>query len=265
MRIAISGGMGFEEKLLSILKNFNIILVGAGYNLKSESFGSFKNVEFFSEFLTHNYLETFSDVDIFIDISQSNKSKYLISDFKAYYGKKCYLVFYENDWKIAVLSTKNAHFSFVKPYIKSIPFIALPGINLDNLMDFFLLEKDNFDKKEDFIFEIDKKEKIQLNFENFNIENYGFEFMNGQIADIVSVSCSDNSVAISPMNEVFIDLSTHKKYVSNFSKILKENPFFLEFKIEKYRVVLFRQGRVIVKGTKEKNTALFIYYNFIGN
>ncbi|MGC8765107.1 MAG: hypothetical protein ACP5QT_04400 [Brevinematia bacterium] len=265
MKIAISGGMGFERKLAEVLKNFNIILVGGRYDLQDENFERISGVEFFPEFLTYNYSEIFSDSDVLIDVSLSNKSHYLVSDFRLYYGKKAYIVFYDDVWKIAVLSSKVANLNFIKPYRRSLPFIMLPELNLNKVIEFFSEEIDNLTKEEDFLFDIEKKEKKALSFENFDISNYGFEFLNGEMEDITAVSCSDNSVAISPMNESPVDLKEFEKSISPFLKVARQNSFFIEFEVERFRVLLFRQGRVVVKGTKEKNTALYIYYKFVGN
>jgi len=260
MKIAISGGMGFEDALCKSLKGFPIMLVGSKYDLVNERFYAMNDVEFYPEFLTHNYSELFSQADVIIDVSVSNKAKYIASEVAAYFKKKSYVLIYNNGWKIYCLSNS---LNQILPYQKAKPFLTLPSIDVNEVVDFFLKEKDNFYNNEAFVYDLQSKEK------SFILEskddNFSYPFINGEISDIVSVSCSDNSVGISQLNDVSVDIEEFRTVISQFVKIQKKTPFFFEFKVGKYNVLFFRQFRVVVKGTKEKNTALWIFYNYVGN
>ena len=56
-----------------------------------------------------------------------------------------------------------------------------------------------------------------------------------------------------------------KEILPKENKILKENTFFLEFKAGCHSAIIFRQGRMVIRGTKEKNTGLYLYRKFIGS
>ena len=92
-----------------------------------------------------------------------------------------------------------------------------------------------------------------------------YRFLGGEMDDVVAVSCSDQSVAVTPMEEIKLDLDFYRGALKGAAKIIAQNPFYLEFRIFNLNVLLFRHGRLIVKGTKEKNTALAVYRRFIGN
>ncbi len=261
MNIGISGGSGLEEILFNF-KEFQITLVGSSFDISTEKFKFYENVTFYPEFLTHNYIEEFArSCDIYIDISPSNKIKYLVSDFASYFDKICYLLFYDSGWKIIKLSGKDSHLSFYKKYSPSLPYFLLPEVDRKVLNDFFLEEKINFLKRENFIFDLSLREKKSL---ILTKEDLTYDFLKGQFADVASVSCSDNSVAISQMNMREVNLNFYKEHLSKYFKLLKETPFFIEFKYERFRVLFFKQGRFIIKGTKEKNTAFYVFYNFFG-
>ncbi len=260
MKIGISGGTGLEKLIARILKDYPLLITASEYNLKKEKFESIPNVEFFPEFLNHNYIEEFGrNCDVYIDVSPSNKIKYLVSDFAQYFNKISYILFYNDGWKFLKLS-KNSHLSYYKEFSVSKPFISLPEIDREFLMS--ILEKENFTTEENWIYDLSKKEKKVLELSKKNEHN--FDFMKGQFADIASVSCSDNSVAISQMNSVNINLDFYKENLTKFMQLSKENPFFLEFKFERFKILIFKQGRFIIKGTKEKNTAFYIFYHFFG-
>lgn len=264
MKVAISGGMGFEDLLLKELSCYQIYLVGGSYDLTNERFENYTGCEFYPEFVTHNYYKIFSMVDVYIDISISNKSKFILADFVKNYGKVGYFLIFNNAWKIYKISFSGC-LRCVIEYKKSMPFFLLPEVNFKSVCDFFANEKDRFLRDENFSFDLLSGEKEKLHFDLHTKDHEDLSFMNGHLADVVSVSCGDNSVAVSPMDNRSLDLSFYKGCLSQRFRIVKESPFFIEFKVEKYRVLLFRQGRVVVKGTKEKNTALYIYYKYIGD
>ncbi|MCX7820796.1 MAG: hypothetical protein N2258_03880 [Brevinematales bacterium] len=263
MKIGISGGSGIEKEIIKAFQDFPVLVNGSSYNLKEEKFDIISNVEFFPEFLNHNYIEEFGrNCDVYLDFSPANKIKYLVSDFATYFDKICYILLYDESWKLLKLSGKNSHLSCYKKYSISLPFISLPKINIDSLMSILNEVKQNLNIKENWIYDLNSKEKKFLDFTE-KIE-HNFDFLKGQFADIASVSCSDNSVAISQMNSIEINLTYYKEKLSKFLKLTRETPFFIEFKYERFKILIFKQGRFIIKGTKEKNTAFYFFYHFFG-
>ena len=263
MKIVIVGGMGFERELVKLLSNFSIVLIGGKYDLKNESFYKLEGCEFFAEFVTENYYEIFSGGDVFIDISINNKSKYLTENFTRYYKKVSYILMFNDEWKIYKLD-ENGCINCIKSYNNTLPFILFPEVDRSKVLSFFESEKATLTDKENFCFDLTSAKKVRLDFSNCSPEHKNFDFMNGKMTDIASVSCGENLVVISPMNDVVIDLGRLKESLKNHVRIVKENMFFIEFKVEKFNVQIFRHGRMVVKGTKEKNTALYIYYNYAG-
>jgi hypothetical protein len=263
MKIIIVGGMGFEKELVSLFRDFSVVLIGGKYDLKKESFHRVDGCEFFSEFVTENYYEIFSGGDVFIDVSINNKSKYLTWNFTVYYKKICYILLFNDGWKIYKFD-ENGCLNCVKSYTSSLPYVLLPELESSKVICFFESEKVSLTGRENFCFDLTSGKKVEPDFSKCSSEHKNFDFMNGKMSDIVSVSCGENLVVVSPMNDVTIDLGRLKENLKNHVRILKENMFFLEFKVEKFNVQIFRHGRTVVKGTKEKNTALFIYYNYAG-
>ncbi len=280
MKIAVAGGIGIENSLINNLKGHKVYLVGCLFNIQKEKFVPPQDVEFTAEYITHNYRTIFSDFDLFIDITDNLKSKFLINDFAVKYQKNSIILFYDASWKVFIGSPQNACLHCILSYKKPDPPFLLPQIPEEK---FYSIVKRYLElpKKESFLFDLEKdSEKIVLKTDNCPVcgQNGGhYYFINGETADIVSVSCGDNSVSITPMNEVTIDLKQYREYFisqnkkndqclfqPNEIKIIKENPFFLEFRIAHINAVLFRQGRLVVKGTKDKSTAQFIYRRYIG-
>ncbi|MEM5878827.1 MAG: hypothetical protein QXF12_08195, partial [Candidatus Aenigmatarchaeota archaeon] len=214
MKIGISGGTGLEKLIARVLKDYPLLITAGKYDLRKEKFEPIENVEFFPEFLNHNYIEEFGrNCDIYIDVSPSNKIKYLVSDFAQYFNKICYILFYNDGWQFLKLSGKNSHLSYYKEFTISKPFALLPEIDRELLIS--ILEKEDFTTQENWVYDLSKKEKKIL---ELSKKENNFDFMKGQFADIASVSCSDNSVAISQMNNTLINLDFYKE---NLTRLMK--------------------------------------------
>jgi hypothetical protein len=267
MKIAIAGGMGFEKDLLEGLSGHKILLVGSGYDLKKEKFAHFGSVEFIGEFLTRGYEAFFSDYDIFIDFSESLKSKFIMNDMSVKFRKKFITPFFDRSWKAGVfmpggpclgccLEYKNPGPSFLIP-VHLMPLEACLSV---------IIEAVNKDALGSFFTDLRNGEAGEVKMSSSCKTSGGiYRFLGGEMDDVVAVSCSDQSVAVTPMEEIKLDLDFYRGALAGETKIISQNAFYLEFKIFHLNVLLFRHGRLIVKGTKEKNTALAIYRRFIGN
>ncbi len=265
MKIALAGGLGFEEDLLKGLAGHQLLLVGNSYNIKNEKFSLYKEAECIGEFVTRNYQSFFSEYDLYIDISESLKSKYLLNDFSIKFRKKYIALFFDQTWKAGVFFPEKGCLACYKDYQRPLPFFLNPGIDKEAAIN-AILSNCKPDQTESFVYSLDKGQKVSIPLlDNCLTSKGNLRFLPGEMEDVVSVSCGDNSVAVTPMNEVAIDLNYYKEILSKELKIIKQSPFYLEFKILHLSALLFKQGRLIVKGTKSKNTALAVYRKFIGN
>jgi len=89
-----------------------------------------------------------------------------------------------------------------------------------------------------------------------------FEFLKIKKSESVSVLC-DNSVQIVPPQSESLDL---RKIFDNLEGIYESdlNELMLTFEMDKKEITLFRNGRMIVKGTEDKGVARSIYYRVLG-
>ncbi|MGA2142490.1 MAG: hypothetical protein ABSG94_08700 [Brevinematales bacterium] len=268
MRIAIAGGMGFEKELLEGLKGHKILLVGSCYDLKREKFfNPDSGVEFIGEFLTRGYEAFFSDYDIFIDVSESLKSKFIMNDLSVKFGKKYISLFFDGLWKLGVFMPGFSCLECFMEYKNPGPSFLVPMLSfpLDACLS-KIIEAVDKDDTVSFCTELQNGD-ISIVGLSASCKTSGglYRFLGGEMDDVVAVSCSDQSVAVTPMEEIKLDLDFYRIVLKGEAKIIAQNTFYLEFKIFNLNVLLFRHGRLIVKGTKEKNTALAIYRRFIGN
>lgn len=89
-----------------------------------------------------------------------------------------------------------------------------------------------------------------------------FEFLEKQDNESISILC-DNSIQIVPPKSREIDL---KEIYKNLNETNEPdlNELLLSFKVEERLVTLYRNGRMIVKGTEDKGVAKSIYTRFLG-
>ncbi len=257
--------MGFEKELLENLHYNNILLVGSCYDLKKEKFPLYRNAECIGEFVTSGYSSYFSSCDLFIDISDSLKSKFVINDFSRKFDKKFIALFYDVSWKMGVFYPGKFCLECFMNYIKPLPYFLLPAPDTGNALA--LIEKAVSDNgTESFITDIESGSIIKKEVSSGCRPSAGdLRFLSGEMDDVVSVSCSDQSVAVTPMDEIKLDLDYFREILKEETRIVGQNSFYIEFKVFHLNVMLFRHGRLIVKGTKEKNTALAVYRRYIGS
>lgn len=265
MKIAIAGGLGFEEDLIRALGGHSVYLIGSGFDLKKEKFVFPSGAEFTGEYLTHNYRESLSERDILIDVSENLKSKFILNDASVLYKKKFLSVVFSGGWKLAVIDPVSGGgcLQCAVPYSKPLPSFTLPAHPVDKIIEAIIRSMNGSGS---YLLDLENNEKQEIGIRPDCDDTKGnYRFLNGEMADVSAVSCSDHSVAVTPMNELALDLSEYRSMLEKRARVQKQSPYFLQFKIGKFDCTLFRLGRMVIKGTKEKNTALYIYRNFIGS
>lgn len=267
MKIAVAGGLGFEPELVQNLPSHTVTLVGSTYDLKKERFvrPDEQSVSFTGEYLTHNYSQILSGHDVLIDISGNRKSVFLMNDAAVRFGKKFIAVFHSDGWKAGSFqpAAGTGCLRCYMDYTRPVPPVAIPPVHavdaVQAIVEALMAGASGIVKN----LENGETRQVTKN-ESCPAEAGNFRFLNGEMADIAAVSCSDHSVAITPLNEMPVDLAQYKKYLETETKIVKESQFFIQFKLMKFDCTLFRLGRMVVKGTKEKNTGLYIYRHYLG-
>lgn len=264
MRIAIAGGLGYENQLIRALKGHDYLLIGSAYDLCREKFNFPAGDRFIGEYLTHNYKSQIENYDILIDFSENLKSKLIMNDFAVELKKNYLCLFYSDGWKgFSMPAGSSSCFACGIAYQPEPSFLQ-PPFPLNKSLEWILNQLRAMPSGAMITdFESGVVSQVPLS-EACPADKGRYIYSGGEMADITSVSCGDQTVSISPMNEISIDLLKYKEILSGETKILKESPFFIEFKAGQFSALLFRQGRMVVKGTKDKNTGYSIYRNYFG-
>lgn len=79
-----------------------------------------------------------------------------------------------------------------------------------------------------------------------------------------AVLCGRDSVQIRPVTKTGIDLNERSKSLELQGKQVVRNPYLISFEVESYRIVLFRDGRTLVHGTKDIREAKSVYHRYLG-
>ncbi|MBU2498183.1 MAG: ThiF family adenylyltransferase [Proteobacteria bacterium] len=91
-----------------------------------------------------------------------------------------------------------------------------------------------------------------------------FEFLQGATFSEASSLCGRNAVQISPATASEIDMERLKKRLTPLGQI-EDNGFFLSFKTEGYELIIFPEGRTLVKGTNDESVARTLFAKYIGS
>jgi len=79
-----------------------------------------------------------------------------------------------------------------------------------------------------------------------------------------AVLCGRDSVQIRPSKTGERDLPELKRVLVERGMAVEENPYLLSFEIEDHRLVAFKDGRVLIHGTKDIQAAKSLYYRYFG-
>ncbi len=90
-----------------------------------------------------------------------------------------------------------------------------------------------------------------------------FDFLRGTTMSETFSLCGRDAVQISAFDCPGLDLEGLKMRLMNVGAV-DFNGFFLSFKIDKYELIVFPEGRTIVKGTTDESIARSLYSRYVG-
>jgi len=79
----------------------------------------------------------------------------------------------------------------------------------------------------------------------------------------VQALCGRNAVQIVPSKDIRLDLSELAERLSRIGKV-SYNKYVLSFNDGKYQLIIFPDGRAIIKGTNDFKIAKSVYTRYIG-
>lgn len=90
-----------------------------------------------------------------------------------------------------------------------------------------------------------------------------FDFLDGNLYPAFFSLCGRNAVQISPAKVGRVNLERLKKNLAPIAEA-SYNGFFLSFKIKQYELIIFPEGRMMVKGTTEESIARSLCAKYLG-
>ncbi|HDR7915887.1 TPA: thiazole biosynthesis adenylyltransferase ThiF [Bacillus wiedmannii] len=95
-------------------------------------------------------------------------------------------------------------------------------------------------------------------------ENAIYPYLNKENTSKTAVLCGRNTVQIRPPHKEEMDFERYKELLKDRVNDLNVNPYLLSFSVEEKRLVAFKDGRVLVHGTKDVSEAKTIYHRYFG-
>ncbi|QIW21594.1 thiazole biosynthesis adenylyltransferase ThiF [Bacillus thuringiensis] len=95
-------------------------------------------------------------------------------------------------------------------------------------------------------------------------ENAIYPYLNKENTSKTAVLCGRNTVQIRPPHKEEMDFERYKELLKDRVNDLDVNPYLLSFSVEEKRLVAFKDGRVLVHGTKDISEAKTIYHRYFG-
>ncbi|PFV84794.1 thiamine biosynthesis protein MoeB [Bacillus sp. AFS059628] len=95
-------------------------------------------------------------------------------------------------------------------------------------------------------------------------ENALYPYLNKDNTSKTAVLCGRNTVQIRPPHKEEMDFERYKGLLNDRVNDLNVNPYLLSFSVEEKRLVAFKDGRVLVHGTKDISEAKTIYHRYFG-
>ncbi|URA09293.1 hypothetical protein [Thermospira aquatica] len=259
------GGLGEEDTLWEALGKPLMRVIGTNYSLKDQIFTPASwALAVFPEYLTHNYAGLIKESTGIIHMSPSLLSCYLAMDMALAYQKPAWILIPGQKWKLLFFSGKESDGCLHCLMSYHPPKPALLREKPEKHWRELFVSLWNMPPEHSTIWHNPHEGEVVPVSPACPLHQGEHPFLEGKFQPIVAVSCGENSVAITPSFERPIDLSRYLEEIKPFVKVRKSNPFFVEIEYQKFTALVFRQGRFIVKGTKEKNTALFLYQLLVG-
>lgn len=91
-----------------------------------------------------------------------------------------------------------------------------------------------------------------------------YPYLNKENQTRTAILCGRDTVQIRPPHMFERDLSTLKQKLQRLDGKVEANPFLINLSIDNQRMVIFKDGRVLVHGTKDITTAKSLYNRYIG-
>ncbi len=91
-----------------------------------------------------------------------------------------------------------------------------------------------------------------------------YPYLNKENTSKTAVLCGRNTVQIRPPHKEEMNFEQYKELLKGHVTELTVNPYLLSFSIEGKRLVAFKDGRVLVHGTKDISEAKTIYHRYFG-
>jgi sulfur carrier protein ThiS adenylyltransferase len=79
-----------------------------------------------------------------------------------------------------------------------------------------------------------------------------------------AVLCGRNTVQIRPSKPMERNLESLAMILSEQGGKISQNPYLLSFSIRNHRLVIFKDGRVLIHGTKDIAEAKTLYHRYMG-
>ncbi len=95
-------------------------------------------------------------------------------------------------------------------------------------------------------------------------ENALYPYLNKENTSKTAVLCGRNTVQIRPPHKEEMDFERYKELLNDRVNDLNVNPYLLSFSVEEKRLVAFKDGRVLVHGTKDISEAKTVYHRYFG-
>lgn len=91
-----------------------------------------------------------------------------------------------------------------------------------------------------------------------------YPYLNKENTSKTAVLCGRNTVQIRPPHKEKMDFEQYKRLLNDRVTDLNVNPYLLSFSVGEKRLVAFKDGRVLVHGTKDISEAKTIYHRYFG-
>ncbi|AMX00020.1 thiazole biosynthesis adenylyltransferase ThiF [Rummeliibacillus stabekisii] len=91
-----------------------------------------------------------------------------------------------------------------------------------------------------------------------------YPYLEHQSHSKVAVLCGRDTVQIRPSHRITVDLENVANLLSKQVDSVVRNPYLVSFKMGDFRLVLFKDGRTLIHGTKNIEEAKSFYYRYLG-
>ncbi|MRX73713.1 thiamine biosynthesis protein MoeB [Bacillus lacus] len=95
-------------------------------------------------------------------------------------------------------------------------------------------------------------------------ENRVYPYLNYENATKTAVLCGRDSVQIRPGSKRDIDFAKLAEAIAESGGEASANPYLLSVAIDGFRMVVFKDGRALIHGTKDVSAAKNLYYRYLG-